>query len=115
MQRDTAKAKADYHDFLTLWKDTAPDIPRTRIVFGTSASLSVSAGIVLVENKTGQIEVYDLKTLEKRALLTFSYPITAYSFSADGKRFLVLTANQVAYTFDSQSLEKPESSAAIAP
>jgi hypothetical protein len=27
MQGDTAKPKAAYHDFLTLWKDADPDIP----------------------------------------------------------------------------------------
>ena len=27
LQNDTAKAHADYQDFLTLWKDADPDIP----------------------------------------------------------------------------------------
>ena len=27
LQGDTAKAKAAYHDFLTIWKDADPDIP----------------------------------------------------------------------------------------
>ena len=27
MRGDTAKAKAAYQDFLTLWKDAGPDIP----------------------------------------------------------------------------------------
>jgi eukaryotic-like serine/threonine-protein kinase len=27
MQSDTAKAKAAYQDFFTLWKDADPDIP----------------------------------------------------------------------------------------
>lgn len=27
MQRDTAKSRNDYQDFLTLWKDADPEIP----------------------------------------------------------------------------------------
>jgi hypothetical protein len=82
------------------------------VFFGTRSTLSVAAGILIVENEAGQVDVYDLKTLEKRAHLTFAYHISAAAFSADGKRLLILTANQIAYIFDSQTLDKPELTAA---
>jgi WD40 repeat protein len=85
------------------------------ILFGSYSMVSTVAGIPVVENEAGQIDVYDLKSLEKRALLTFPYRISAWSFSADGKRLFVLTANQVAYVFDSQALDKAASTAAVGP
>jgi len=85
------------------------------ILFGNYSMLSTAAGILLVENETGQIDVYDLKSLEKRALLTFPYHIAAWSFSADGKRLFLLTANQMAYIFDSQALGRAETATAIVP
>jgi hypothetical protein len=83
------------------------------ILFGTYSMLSTTAGILLVENEMGQIDIYDLKSLEKRAVLTFPYHISAWSFSADGKRLFILTANQIAYIFDSQLLDKGEATTAI--
>ncbi len=77
--------------------------------------LSTAAGILAVENELGQIDVYDLKPLEKRNLLTFPYCISAWSCSADGKRLFVLTANQLAYIFDCRSLDKAESTVAVGP
>jgi WD40 repeat protein len=85
------------------------------ILFGSYSMVSTAAGILVVENEAGQIDVYDLKSLEKRNLLTFPYRISAWSFSADGKRLFVLTANQVAYVFDSQALDKAESTTAVGP
>jgi len=85
------------------------------ILFGSYSMVSTVAGILVVENEAGQIDVYDLKSLEKRALLTFPYRISAWSFSADGKLLFVLTANQVAYVFDSQALDKAASTAAVGP
>jgi WD40 repeat protein len=83
------------------------------ILFGGYSMLSTAAGILVVENELGQIDVYDLKALEKRNLLTFPYNISAWSFSADGRRLFVLTANQMAYIFDCQSLDKAESRMAV--
>jgi hypothetical protein len=85
------------------------------ILFGSYSTMSTAAGILLTENETGQIDVYDLKSLEKRAQLTFPYHISAWAFSADGKRLLVLTANQIAYTFDTQALDKAETATAVVP
>jgi hypothetical protein len=84
------------------------------ILFGTSSTLSTAAGILLIENESGQIDIYDLKSLEKRNQLTFPYHISASAFSADGKRLLILTANQIAYTFDTQALDKAETATAVA-
>ncbi len=85
------------------------------ILFGTHSILSIAAGILLVENETGQLDVYDLKSLEKRTQLTFPYHIAARAFSDDGKRLFILTANQIAFIFDSQALDKAETAAAVVP
>jgi Peptidase family M48 len=82
------------------------------ILFGSSAKASAAAGILLLENGTGQIDVYDLKTFEKRAHLTFPYHLSAAAFSADGRRLLILSANQVAYVFDTQILAQPQTAVA---
>jgi hypothetical protein len=71
--------------------------------------------MLLLENETGQVDVYDLKSLEKRNLLTFPYHISAWQFSADGKRLFILTANQIAYFFDTQALDKADTAMAVVP
>jgi WD40 repeat protein len=77
--------------------------------FGTYAQLSDEAGILLVQNESGALDVYDLKSFDKRAALTFPYHISVCSFSADGKQLLIVTANQIAYLFDTAALAKGES------
>lgn len=77
---------------------------RKGIVFGRYSTLSAPAGLMLVENKPGEVDVYSLDNLEKQTQLTFPYGISAWSFSADGQKLLVLTANQVVYLFDTQAL-----------
>ncbi len=79
--------------------------------FGSYAMLSGLAGILAVENETGQVDIYDLNTLEKRNSLIFPYAVSAWSFSSDGNRLLVLTANQMAYIFDSHIIMRAEASA----
>src|SRR5262245_13173325 len=59
-----------------------------------------SAGLMCVENERGKLAVYDLASLEKRDEFTFTHPVSLTSFSQDGKRLFVLTANQAVYVLD---------------
>jgi hypothetical protein len=74
------------------------------LFFGSFGMVSTVAGLLVVENESGQMDVYDLKSLEKRNVLTFPYRISAWAFSGDGKRLFVLTGNQMVYLFDSGEL-----------
>lgn len=80
--------------------------------FGTRSMLSPAAGLLSIENETGQLDLYALPTLEKRTPLIFSSPISLEAFSEDGKRLFVLTANQTAYTFDAAALARPQATTA---
>jgi hypothetical protein len=85
------------------------------IFFGSHSALSTAAGIAVLENQSGQLDVYDLKSFDKRTQLSFPYHVSACAFSADGKHLFILTANQIAYTFDTQALDKAETPTAVAP
>ena len=69
---------------------------------GQSGGQSVgrSGGLMCVENERGKLAVYDLASLEKRDEFTFTNPISLTSFSQDGKKLFVLTANQAVYVLD---------------
>jgi Peptidase family M48 len=69
----------------------------TRAFFGSHAAISPSAGLLLIANKLRELDVYQLGGFEKVAQLVFPTPVAMAQFSADGKRLLVLTAEQVAY------------------
>ena len=73
--------------------------PRGR-VFGTNAIANRAATLLAVENGAGRIILYALPTLERKQDLTFSAPVGAMSFSADGKRLFVLTSDQTAFVLD---------------
>jgi len=59
-----------------------------------------SSGLICVENERGKLAIYDLASLEKRDEFTFTHPVSLTSFSQDGKRLFVLTANQAVYVLD---------------
>lgn len=79
---------------------------QTAKVFGRSALVSTTSGVVAAENEAGQLLIYDLSTMEKRDELLFNSPIAMKRFSDDGKRLFVLTTAQTAYVFDVAALSK---------
>jgi WD40 repeat protein len=76
-------------------------------VFGHGAEVSAASGLVVMENETGQILIYDMAKMEKRDELRFNSPIASKQFSGDGKRLFVLTAAQDAYVIDLSSIAQP--------
>jgi tricorn protease-like protein len=50
-----------------------------------------------LQTERGKLAVYDLASLEKRDEFTFARPVSGASFSRDGERLFVLTANQSVY------------------
>jgi WD40 repeat protein len=69
-------------------------------IFGAGADISTTASLLAAENERGVITFYKLPSLEKCAQLSFSSTISLAQFSADGRRFLVVTSDQVAYLID---------------
>lgn len=82
-------------------------------IFGTRSVLSPAAGLLSVENEPGQLDIYNLPSLQKRGQLVFSSPISFWAFSNDGKRMFVLTKAQTAYTFDSSRMAFGDQAAPI--
>jgi hypothetical protein len=69
-------------------------------VFGSRAivgGVDGKSGVMCVENERGKLAVYDLASMGKRDEFTFAHPVSLTSFSQDGKKLFVLTANQAVY------------------
>jgi WD40 repeat protein len=77
-------------------------------VFGREAAFSNVSNLLCVENKDGILELYDLTSFAKRQRYTFGSRVSLVSFSPDGKRMFVLTANQIVYLLDVSSLSGPQ-------
>lgn len=68
--------------------------------FGSDSDISVEAKLIAVENPTGWINIYDLDTGVRKERLGFTSPLVFLDFLDDGQKLFVLTADQVAYVFD---------------
>jgi hypothetical protein len=68
--------------------------------FGREPAVSEAAGLLSVETDRGQLTLFDLATGERRDRFDFAAPVSLAHFSRDGKRLLVLTADQTVYLLD---------------
>jgi WD40 repeat protein len=73
-------------------------------VFGGYATVSPAGNLLCVENESGKLAVYDLRTMDKRDQFIFSSPVSLVRFSRDGRQLFVLTSNQTAYMLDTSAL-----------
>jgi hypothetical protein len=71
---------------------------------GDRSTLSQPAGLYIVQNEIGKLDLYDLGTFNRRCQLVFSSPVSMFDFSRDGTRLLVLTKAQTLYTFDTSRI-----------
>jgi len=71
---------------------------------GNRSILSQAAGIQIIENETGKLDIYNLGSFDRRGQLVFSSPISMFDFDKDGTRLLVLTKGQTLYTFDASRI-----------
>jgi WD40 repeat protein len=68
--------------------------------FGRAPAVSKEAGLLSVETERGQLTLIDLSTGERRDRFDFAAPVSLAHFSDDGRRLLVLTADQTVYLLD---------------
>lgn len=72
-------------------------------VFGRRAAINPTSNLLCVENESGNLTIYDLTSLAKRDEFTFPHAVALTRFSADGRKLLVVTADQTAYILDVSS------------
>ena len=68
--------------------------------FGRAPAVSKAAGLLSVETERGQLTLFDLATGERRDRFDFAAHVVLAHFSDDGKRLLVVTADQTACLLD---------------
>jgi WD40 repeat protein len=73
-------------------------------VFGGFATVAQAKGLLCVENESGQLTIYSLKTMEKQGQFDFANPVSLVRFSEDGGKLFVMTDNQTAYVLDTSSM-----------
>jgi hypothetical protein len=67
---------------------------------GDRPQISFPTNLMSARTQNAELTLYDVETLQSRAVYTFDSRIAFSAFSADGKRLLVLSASQMLYLID---------------
>ncbi|HUK43380.1 MAG TPA: hypothetical protein VLW48_02945 [Candidatus Bathyarchaeia archaeon] len=62
--------------------------------------VSTPGDLLTLHTEPGELELYDLVEMRKRATYDFNGRVAFDAFSGDGKHLLVLTSDQVVYMVD---------------
>jgi hypothetical protein len=74
--------------------------------FGRWGGVLSDLGLLLVESEAGTLDLYDLKTLEKRNTLHLPVGLAFATLDATGKQLLLLDRNQTLYRLDVTALAR---------
>ena len=78
------------------------------IVAGQVPEVSPGSDLMTVQTEPGELQLYDLRDVQQRRAYEFNSRVACDDFSGDGKRLLVLTADQVVYVLDATANNKTE-------
>ncbi len=73
-------------------------------VIGAVPQVAKATGLMCIRSNPDQLAVYDIASMELVHEYSFSSPVAFKAFSQDGKRLLVVTADQTAYQIDVSSV-----------
>jgi WD40 repeat protein len=69
-------------------------------LMGSRPAISRSSNLLTAHTQSSELTLYDLQTLQPRAVHNFDSRVVYNAFSADGNRLLVLSSNQIIYVLD---------------
>ena len=72
-------------------------------LMGSHPDLSRTSNLLTARTQNGELTLYELPTLQTRAVHNFDSRVAFSAFSADGRRLLVLSANQAIYLVDTNA------------
>ena len=83
--------------------------------FGHFVTMSEAAGLICGQNDKTRLQCFDIHTMAPRGDVQLPMDVRLGRFSDDGRRLLVVTADQVVRVFDTAALAATASPAAAAP